>query len=76
MISVDTGKLQVDLKMTWKGSRDPGFLTAARKRCAAGTARNRKHCSTVPISEGTPRVPKWRLRQDVVSAVAPGRGTS
>lgn len=38
--SVETGKLQVHLKMTWKGSQDPEFLTAARKRRAvASTAK-------------------------------------
>lgn len=38
--SVETGKLQVHLKMTWKGSHDPEFLTAARKRRAvASTAK-------------------------------------
>lgn len=39
---VETGKLRVDLKMTWKGSHDPEFLTAARKRRAAESTRNRK----------------------------------
>lgn len=39
-------KLQADLKMTWKGSRDLEFLTVAKKRHTSEMARNRKHCST------------------------------